>query len=181
MAPKKQAVLKDFAALKIEKRIELSAIGIYQIVFRGEADRTWEPRKGTQIHRVWKMQKLDVRQQRAWKKFRDRVDASRGKSGGVTSPYGEQVGDGDPTDRMPKAYTNKAYDEVMYIFERYLGRRESALLWDLLQDDLKSGTALQLEFVGLLRSGYVNSDDARTSGVTHVQNLLDRLADYFNF
>ncbi len=181
MATKKQTVLKDFSALKIEKRIELSAIGIYQIVFRGEADRTWEPRKGTQIHRVWKMQKLDVRQQRAWKRFRDEVDAARGKSGGVTSPYGEQIGDGDPSERMPTAYTNEQYRRVEYIFKRYLGRRERALLGDLLQDDLKSGTELQLEFIGLIRSGYANADDARTSGVTHVQNLLDRLADLFGY
>src|SRR5688572_25528401 len=84
---KKQTVLKDFSQLKIEKRIELSAIGIYQIVFRGEMERAFEPKKGTEMHRVYKMKRLDLRQQRAWKLFRDDVDNARGKSGSVCSAY----------------------------------------------------------------------------------------------
>jgi hypothetical protein len=178
---KRQTVLKDFSDLKIQKRIELSAIGIYQIVFRGEADRTWEPRKGTQVHRVWKIGKLEVRQQRAWKKFRQDFDESHGKSGGVTSGYGEQTGEGDPRERTPKAFTNEQYRRIHHIFKTYLGRREGALLYDLLQDDLKSGTDLKLEFIGLLRSGYAGEDDARTAGVVHVQQILERLADYYGF
>jgi len=177
---KKQAVLKDFSALKTTQRIELTAFGIYAIVFRGEADRTWEPRKGTQIHRVWKTTKLDVRQQRAWKKFRQDFDEAHGKSGGVTASYGEQLGNGDG-ERMPRAFTNEQYRRVHHIFKTYLGRREKALLYDLLQDDLKSGTDLTLEFIGLLRSGYGGEDDARVAGTVHVQYLLERLADFYGY
>jgi hypothetical protein len=177
----KKAVLRDFSALKVEKRIELSAIGVYQLVFRGEQERAFEPRKGTQIYRVYRMNRLDLRQQRSWKKFRDDFDRAQGKSGSVTSSYGEFQDGGDNSERVPVAYTNGAYERIKDIFQRYLGRRERALLYDLLQDDLRSGTELQLEFIGLIRSGYSGEDEARVAGVVHVQTLLDKLGDFYGY
>jgi hypothetical protein len=180
MATKKQAVLKDFSALKIEKRIELSAIGIYQLVFRGEMERAFEPKKGTEIHRVYKMKRLDLRQQRAWKLFRDDIDRAAGKSGSVCSDYGEQTSQGNGSEfRVPKAFTNKAWDKISWIFRSYLSAREARLLWDLLQNDLKGTSELKLEFIGLMRSGYSGEDEARVAGTVHVQTLLDRLADLY--
>ena len=177
----KQKVIKQFSQLRIEKRIELSAIGIYQILWRGEAEKAFEPNKGTQIHRVWKMKKLDIRQQHGWKKFRHDCANMSGKSGGVVSPYGEYKDDSCEREKMPTAYTNEHYERVRDIMMRYLGRRERTLLYDLVQDDLRSGSDLQLEFLGLLRSGYSEEEKARAAGVVHVQNLLDRLADYYGF
>lgn len=178
MTKKKAAVLKDFSQLKIQKRIELSAIGIYQIVFRGEMERAFEPKKGTEIHRVYKMKKLSMRQQRAWKMFLDDVDKAAGKSGGVTAAYGEYHDKGEYVP-LPRAYANGSYHKVRYIFDIYLGRRDRALLWDLLQNHLASTTELKLEFIGLMRSGYAGEDEARIAGVVLVQTLLDKLADLY--
>lgn len=178
---KKQTVLKDFSQLKLEKRIEISAIGIYQIVFRGEMERAFEPKKGTEMHRVYKMKRLDLRQQRAWKLFRDDVDNARGKSGSVCSAYGEQTDRGDSSEfRPPKAFTNKEWEKIKWIFRVYLSPREARLLWDLLQNDLKGTSELRLEFIGLMRSGYAGEDDARVAGVVHIQNLMDKLADHYD-
>ncbi len=174
---KKQTVLKDFSQLKIEKRIELSAIGIYQLVFRGEMERAFEPKKGTEIHRVYKAKRLDLRQQRAWKLFRDDVDKAAGKSGSVCSSYGEQTDHGNGSEfRIPKAFTNKHWDKVKWIFRSYLTPDEAKLLWDLLQNDLTGNSVLRLEFIGLIRSGYAGEDEARVAGTTHIQCLLNRLA-----
>jgi hypothetical protein len=178
---KRNTVLKDFSALKVEKRIELSAIGIYQIVFKAEQERAFEPRKGTVLHSVWQAQKMDMRQQRAWKRFRDDVDAALGKSGGVTSSYGDYHDGGDSSDRVPTAHTNKAYQRVQDILQRHLGRREKTLLHDLLQNDLTSNTELKLEFIGLLRSGYADERDAKTAGVVQIQCLLDKISDFYGF
>ena len=181
MSTKKQTVLKDFSQLKIEKRIELSAIGIYQIVFRGEMERAFEPKKGTEIHRVYKMKRLDLRQQRAWKLFLDDVDKAAGKSGSVCSAYGEQTDQGDGSEfKPPKAFTNRQWDKIKWIFRTYLSPRESRLLWDLLQNHLTGKSELKLEFIGLMRSGYSGEDDSRVAGVVHIQNLLDRLADHYD-
>lgn len=180
----KPKVLKDFSDLRpVEARIEALAAQIYQIAWSGEAIDRYKPRVETQIYRVWKMAKLDFRQQAAWKQFRDDVDKAAGKSGGVCSAYGEYSDKGGfgPSDKVPVAKTNKAYNRVEFILDRYLGRRERALLVDLLRDDLQKGGDLNIETIGVIRSGYKDKAQARASGVTHVQNLLDRLADLYGF
>ena len=180
MAAKQQVVLKDFKSLKpIESRIQLLAVGIYQVVFRGEANQDFKPKNGTQMHRVWKMQKLDERQQITWQLFLDDVRLARGKSGRVCSSYEgyHDNGKGDEF-KVPTAYTNVHYDRLEEL-AKYLSRAERELLADLLQDTLKSNSSLQLEAIGLIRSGYQDKVSARAAGVVHVQNLLDRLARYY--
>lgn len=174
---KKQTVLKDFSKLKETQRINLLALRIYQIqsVFQGHVEKAFEPRQNTQVHAVWKMGRLSIRQQQAWKMFRKDFDEAEGRSGAVTASYGEQIGGGE-AERIPVAYTNESYRRIHTLFTRFLDRREAALLHDLLQDDLRSGTDLKLEYIGLIRSGFHDAKDAQTAGVVHIQNLLDRIA-----
>ncbi len=181
---KKQTVLKNFSQLKQEQRINLLALRIYQIqsVFQGHRERAFEPRQNTQIHEVWGLEKLSIRQQQGWKMFRQDCDNAEGKSGSVTAAYGEQISDHDGNEfRAPVAYTNEAYRRIHTIFTRFLDRREAALLHDLLQDDLRNGTELKLEYIGLIRSGYTDANEAKTAGVVHIQTLLDRLASYYGY
>jgi hypothetical protein len=178
---KKQTVLKDFSQLKpVEKRIELVATGIYQIAFRGVALVDFQPKQGTQVHRVWKMQKLDDRQQIAWQQFIDDVMLAHGKSGNVTSGYGEFSDKGNGNEfKVPTAYTNTYYRRLERLLKGFLSRRERALILELLQDHLQANSSLQIETIGLVRSGYGDKASARSSGVTHIQNLLDRVADFY--
>ena len=178
MSKRAGKVYKEFSALKRTEEINFAAIQIFQIVFRGEQETAFEPKKGTQLYRVWHMMKLDMRQQLAWHRFRQDCDKAAGKSGPVTASYGDYVdGDGDHL-RVPTAYTNAAYKRVEAVF-RTMGRRDRALLWDLLQDDLRAGSPLRLEYIGFIRAGYSEEEKARTAGVVLVQNVLDRLADLY--
>lgn len=172
-------VYKDFASLEVAKRIELSALGLLQIVHKGEKHLQYKPRKGTQIYRVWNMGKLDYRQQRAWAIFRRDFDTAEGVSGGVTSAYGEYKDNGGNSQKTPTSYTNVSYNRIDRLVSSFLTRDESILLRDLLKDDLQSSSDVSLEFIGLIRSGYKDDDNARTSGVTHVQNLMSKLAAYY--
>lgn len=174
-------VLKDFSELRpIEARIELVASGIYAITFKGVANGDFEPRSGTQVHRCFKMLKLDERQQIAWRYFLDDVSLSHGKSGGVVSAYGDQVSISDAGDfKAPTAFSNVYYRRVERLLTEFLSRRERALLYELLQDELKGGSSLQLETIGLIMSGYNDKVSARAAGVVHTQNILNRLADYY--
>jgi hypothetical protein len=178
---KKQTVLKDFSQLKpVEKRIELVAAGIYQIAFKGQALEDFRPKHGTQVERIWKMMKLDERQQIAWQQFIDDVMLAHGKSGPVTSAYGEQTGRGDGSDfKVPTAYVNKHYQTLERLLDRFLSRRERALLAELVQDTLRGNGSMQIETVGLVMSGYADKASARAAGVAHCQSLLSRLADFY--
>jgi hypothetical protein len=177
----KQKVLRDFSELRpLEKRIELVASGISQIVFKGQVNEDFRPREGTQVHRVWKMTKLDERQQIAWQQFCDDVNLAHGKSGSVCSAYGEATDRGDGSDfRIPTAFSNTYYRRIERLLTQFLDRKERALLYELLQDTLKANSSLSLEAIGLLRSGYSDKVSARAAGVTHIQCLLDRLAAYY--
>jgi hypothetical protein len=178
---RRAAILKDFSELKpLETRIQMLAIGIYQIQFRGEAHEDFEPKNGTQVHRVWRMKKLEIRQQIAWQIFLDDVNLAHGKSGGVSSSYGEyhDKGNGDEF-KVPTAYANVYYRRVEQLLMQHLSRSERALVADLLQDTLKADSSLQIETIGLVRSGYQEKVSARASGVTRVQMLLDRMADFY--
>lgn len=180
-AKPKGKVLKTLQDLQQEKRIELAAIGIFHLVFKGEKEYAFKPREGTQLHRVWSMKRLNLRQQRGWTKFLKDCDEAIGKSGGITSAYGALTGGGEPSGKTLVSYTNKAFDDVDYIVNRYLTTRERTLLRDLIQDHLKATDNLQLEFIGWIMSGYSDPDNARTAAVVHIQNLGDRLATFYNF
>jgi hypothetical protein len=177
----RQTVLRDFSELKpIEKRIELLAQGIYQIAFKGEANEDFRPMRGTQVERVWKMMKLNERQQVAWREFMDDVLLAAGKSGAVTGGYGEyQDKPNDGEFRAPVAYVNVHYRRVERLMDQCLTRSERALLVELLQDSLKGNSSVQLETIGLIQSGYSDKVSARAAGVVHVQNLLNRIAAYY--
>lgn len=178
----KKIVLKDFAELKVEERIDTLAMSLLKVVHRGEKETAFEPRKGTQLHRVWASNKLDMRQQRAWRQFRRDCDAAEGKSGGVCGSYGEFIDKGDDGDfRVPTAFVNAAYKRVEHILMSYLDRHDRALLADLVQDDMNSSKKLTLEIIGVIRSGYKNENDARIAGIVNIQTLLSRLASYYSY
>lgn len=178
----KGKVLKDFSELKPieQQRIELVAAGISQIVFKGVVNQDFRPREGTQVHRIWRMTKLDDRQQIAWTQLCDDVALGFGRSGSVVSSYGEQVSQGDGSDfKAPTAKTNVYYRRFTRLLTEYLSRKERALLYELLQDNLKGSSSLTLETIGIIRSGYQDKVSARAAGVVHCQTLLDRLADFY--
>lgn len=180
---KKAQVLKNFSDLQpVERqRIELVASGILQLAFKGVANRDFEPKVNTQVHRTWKMAKLDERQQIAWQSFCDDVRLAYGKSGSVCGSYGDQIdnGSGDGM-KIPKAFTNTYYRRIEKLLTEFLDRHERALLYALLQDDLRGDASFDLETIGIVRSGYSKDKvSARAAGVVHVQTLLSRLARYY--
>jgi hypothetical protein len=178
----RRAVLKTFSELKpVEQdRIALVASGISAIVFKGEAIESFKPREGSQINRVWRMLKLDERQQIAWVQFADDVALAYGKSGAVCAAYGEQVAQGDGSElKIPRAKTNVYYRRIERLLTEYLTREERALLYELLQDALKANSSLSLETIGVLRSGFSDKTSTRVAGVVHVQTLLSRLAAFY--
>jgi hypothetical protein len=179
VASKRNQTLKDFSDLRpIDKRIQLVAAGIYQIAFRGEANSDFMPKAGTQVHRCWKMTKLSERQQIAWQEFIDDVNLAEGISGKVTGGYGEYTDRGSDGFKVPRATINAQYKRLERL-RGYLTRHELALLSELLQDHLNGKSSLQLETIGLVRSGYNDKDAARVAGIVHIQCLLDRLSSFY--
>lgn len=177
---KPKTVGKDFSVLKPEERIALEVFAIYQVVFKGEKERAFQPRAKTVMRRVWEAERLNLRQQRAWRKFMDDYDKAEGKSGSVTSGYGEYTDKSDNDFKVPVAYENAYYKRIVQICNS-LSRREYALLKDLVQDELKANNNIRLELIGLMRSGYADKNSARVAGIVHVQLLLDRIADQYGF
>ncbi|HEY6861692.1 MAG TPA: hypothetical protein VI358_18145 [Pseudolabrys sp.] len=176
---RKPQTLKDFSELKpIEERIALVASDL-MVAFKGEAMPGHAPEAKTQVHRVWAMNKLDERQQIAWQTFMDDVKLARGKSGKVTSSYGDYVNNSSEGEfRIPTAYADSYYRRVERLFLS-LGRRQRWLLMSLLQDALKARSSVTLETIGITRSGYKDKEHSRTAGVVQVQTLLDLVADYY--
>jgi len=178
---KPKTVGKDFSVLKPEERIELTASAVYQIVFRGEKERAFQPRAKTVVYSVWSAAKLSLRQQRAWVKFLDDIDKAEGHSGGTTASYGDFTDGGGDNHRVPKARANAYFQRVEYICNRFLSRREYQLLRDLVRDHLQNTGRAKVEDIGLIKSGYQGKRDAYVAGSVNIQNLLDRLADAYGF
>lgn len=177
---KPEKVGKDFSVLQVEQRIELLAAKICEHHFRGQTLQSQRPRQGTQVDRIWKMVRLDRRQQTAWRYFCADIEAAEGKSGPVTSSYGEATDQGNGADfRIPVARENASMTRLKHLFMNHLDRHERALLSDLTQDYLRGSGHITLESIGLFRSGYRDEESARASGVTHVQNLLSRVAGFY--
>lgn len=179
----KQTVLKEFSQLKpIDERIQILASSISQIPFDGQLIYDFKPRSGTQAERLWKMNKFSERQQIAWQYFCDDMNMADGKSGSVVSPYGDYVEKSDDGDfKVPVAYMNAPRRRLERLLAgEILSRRERALLSDLAQDHLRGDSSLTLEAIGLFKSGYKDKVSARAAGVAHVQNLMDRLADFYD-
>lgn len=174
-----KTVGKDFSALKVKKRIDLTAVSIYQALRPRDATKAYEPRTGTQVHRLWATGKLDHRQQQAWRAFRVDFESAKAKSGGITSSYGEYVEKGGDNEKVLTAYSNAAHERIERLMARYLIKDEALLLFDLLQDDLVSRGNFDLEVVGFLKSGYKKDETAKANGAGHVQALLTRVASYY--
>lgn len=179
---KKQAVLKDFSQLQKlnQKRLDLISMQIYQVVFKGAREKAFEPKAKTAVHTVWAADKLSMRQQQGWHMLIRDIYEAKGKSGGVSSGYGE-LQDGGERTFLPKAYKNDAYCRLEDLEYRFLSRREKALLRDLLRNTAQEGHEVKLEHIGLIRSGYAGTESARVAGVVHTQVLLDRLADFYGY
>jgi hypothetical protein len=180
MTKRATKVIRDFSELKpIESRIEAVAHSFLQVAFKGEVHPDFEPKQGSQAHRVWRMGKMAIRHQIAWQNLMNDVKLSAGRSGSVCANYGEGVDRGDGSDfRVPKARTNPAYRRLERLRE-LMGRRERQLLHAMVQDSLVSTSGLQLEVIGLVQSGYGDKVSARAAGVATIQSLLDRLADLY--
>lgn len=178
---KKRAIVKDFSDLRpVEERIALTARGIMQVAFKGAALADWEPKAETQIHRAWKSQKLDERQQIAWRTFLDDIMTAEGISGKVGGSYGEYTDRGnDNSFKVPKAYINAQFKRLERLWS-FLDRSERALLAELLQDTFQGKSSLKLETIGIVRSGYIDKESSRIAGVVHVQTLLSRLATFYS-
>ncbi len=182
MTAKKQTVLKDLKQLeKLNRhRVDIIAMQIYAVVFKGGKEKAFEPKAKTVVHQVWSIDKLSVRQQQGWHLLCKDIDSAYGRSGSVAGGYGEFYDKGERT-YLPRAYVNDAQGRLEDLERRFLDRREKALLRDLLRNAAQEGHELKLEHIGLVRSGYSGTDTARAAGVTHVQVLLDRLATFYGF
>ena len=180
---KKQTVVKAFAEISLEDRTRLLAdLHILTVVHNGEAERAFEPKTGTFLHDIWKQKHFDIRQQRAWKTWRHECDVADGKSGGVTSGYGEFTDGGDDDFIVPVAFENYARQRCCDILERYLGRRDARLLADLTLHDLGRIPEFSAEQIGVVRSGFSKvKSHAKVAGIVNIQNLFTRLADYYYF
>ena len=179
---KPKTVGKDFSVLKQQERIELTAFAIFQVVFRGEKERAFQPKPKTMVYSVWNSVKLSMRQQRAWAKFLDDIEKAEGHSGGTTASYGDLTdGGGGDNHRVPKARENAQLQRVNYICTRFLSKREYQLLRDLVLDHMQNRGQAKVEDIGLIRSGYQGKRDAYVAGAVNIQNLLDRIADAYSF
>lgn len=179
---KKQKVLKDLSQLSVMKRIDMTALAIYEVHRALEAEKAFEPRPNTQLHRIWKLKKLDLTQQRGWIRFRKDAERAYGKSGPVTSSYGELTdgGDGDGY-RVPCAFINEAQRIIEYIMYEYLIYDEALLLRDLIKDDVQNHENFNLELIGFMKAGYKKEETARANGIGHIQALLTRLGRFYRF
>lgn len=177
---RKPQTLKDFSELKpIEERIALTARGIMQLAFRGVAMPEWQPKSGTQVARVWEAEKLDERQQIAWRTFLDDVMTAEGISGKVAGSYGEYTDkSGGNGFKIPRAHVNAQFKRLEGLWT-FLDRSERALLSELLQDTFHGKSSLKLETIGIVRSGYQAKEASRVAGVVHIQCLLSRLGTFY--
>lgn len=176
----KKQVLKDFNQLKKlnQVRLDIVAMKIYEVVHKGAREKAFEPKAKTLVWKAWDADKLSMRQQEGWHMLCKDINEAYGKSGSVSSGYNE-MSDGGERTYLPRAFVNEAQRRLEDLERRFLSRREKALLKDLLRNYAQEGHDIKLEHIGLVRSGYAGDDSARASGITHIQILLDRLADFF--
>jgi hypothetical protein len=181
-AKQNQTVYKEFTDLTVMKRIDMTAVAIYEVHRTLEAEAAFEPKPNTQLHRIWKLKKFDMTQQRGWIAFRREAQEAFGKSGPVTSSYGEFTdgGDGDGF-RVPKAFVNDAHRNIEYLMRYYLIYDEALLLRDLIKDDVQNHENFNIELIGFMKAGYKKEETARANGIGHIQCLLTRLGRFYRF
>jgi hypothetical protein len=160
-------------------QLDRISVGIYKLMFCGEQERAFEPRPGTVMHKIWKMRKLNIRQQHTWARFVKDLRGAKGRSGKVCGSYAEFTNVSSSGDRLPVALTNDEYKKIEAIFTVHIGRRDALLLRDLVIDELQKPGHLQLELLGLAKNGYKNADQARAAGIATITSMIDRLADLY--
>lgn len=168
---------KSVACAQPHEDISRVAIAVYEIEFRGIKALDYKPREGTVMHSVWKSEKLELRQQKAWAYFVKDLHEAAGESGKVTGSYEQAVQvSGNKTWR---ASTNREYDRVVRICDEHLDRRERKLLVSLIYDETQNTGVLQLERIGFHRNGYKDVAQSRSAGIANICYLMDRIATFY--
>jgi hypothetical protein len=176
----KQKVLRDFSELpSLAKRIEQVALGISADIFRPEREEAFAPRKGTVLHGLWQGKRLTLRHQRAWKHFTIDLYEAHGKSGPVTSSYGEYADKPISDFKLPSAYVNAQYKRLERLIAALTGE-ERILLKDLIVEEVQRPGHLKLELIGFARNGYRDEAQARAAGAATITCLLNRIATHYS-
>lgn len=152
---------------------------IYRMsIFRSAKDHQFRPRRGTMMDSLWSQGRLSIRHQRAWRIFCDDLHGWAGKSGKVTGSYGESTGGSGNAERMPVAYVSPEWERLQRCCAN-LSRMETALIRDMITEELEGVHSLQIELVGMIATGYGNESQQRAAGVSRVLALLERIADHY--
>lgn len=154
------------------------ALFIHDALSRRVKLEEFRPRERTALHRIWASTRLDRRQQMAWEQFVDDLRTADGKSGKVTSNYGEYT-DKSTGYHRPVAYTNRQYDRIDALLTRWLSRSEALLLKDLVADEQNPGH-FSLEIAGLVMFGFKDSPMARAASTAAICMLVNRIADFYD-
>lgn len=169
---------KPIASRAPEEEISRVAIAVYAIEFRGIRALGYKPREGTVMHGVWKSEKLEFRQQRAWSMFVTDLYEMAGESGKVTGSYAQAVQVSG--NKSWRASTNREYDRVTKLCDEYLDRqKERPLLVSLIFDEIQSSGILDIERIGFHFNGYRDKAQARSAGIANICCLMSRLAQFY--
>ncbi len=172
---------KPLTKTELERTADIAraAAGIYEMAFQHAKVDYLAPRKGTLMHHLWMSKKLTLQQQRAWAHFTTDLWEANGHSGPIVGSYGESTGSRNGGDfKVPRAFVNHQYRRVEKLFMD-LTKPEQVLLRDLMADEVRVNSVLELEQIGFYRSGYRNADQARSNGVAHIHCLLARIAAFY--
>ena len=176
--PSEKRVTKRTIIGPAPAEIDRVAIEVYRIEFQGIKALGYKPREGTVLHNIWKSEKLELRQQKAWKRFVADLHEAAGESGKVTGSYEQAVQVSGNRDWQ--AWTNREYDRVVRLCDEYLDRqKERPLLVALIMDELQKPGVLQLERIGLHFNGYRDGAQARSAGIANVCYLMNRIASFY--
>ncbi len=162
-----------------EDEITRVALRIHEVWFKPAKDPHFQPRKDTVLYDLWKGGRLTLRHQKAWFLIITDHDKALGKSGPVTSNYGESSNGRNPSEfRVPTAYENASLRRVNNLYNRLIPEQRRVLDL-LLDDDWSHGGTISAEIIGALKVGYGNKDQARAAGVATVACLLDAIAGFY--
>jgi hypothetical protein len=152
----------------ITDRIASVAIGIYAESFVPQRQDQYAPRRGTLMHQLWTGKRLTLAHQRAWRHFTNDLHNAHGRSGPVSSGYGESTGSRSPSEfRVPRAGVNVEYRRLEKLFGE-------------MSDEMRPNGVLKLDLIGFHRLGYKDEAQARAAGAATVVALLGRIADFYS-
>lgn len=162
-------------------RIERAAIAIYTEMFTAQRQEQYKPREGTLMRHLWDSKRLTLQHQRAWRHFTNDLHGAHGRSGPVTSGYGESTSSRSTSEfRAPRSYVNAEYRRVEKLYAQMSAGAERALMADLMHDEVRPNGTLVAENIGFHVTGYRNEDQARAAGVATIIALLGRIADFYS-